>query len=36
MTLKFLVGQAFFKVMDENSQNVVWINNSRPFSLPEC
>ena len=27
--LKIVIGQAIFKVMDENSQNVVWINNSR-------
>ena len=28
--IEILVGQAvFIKVMDQNSQNVVWINNSR-------
>ena len=31
IALNFLifVGRAFFEVMDQNSQNVVWINNSR-------
>ena len=27
--IEILVGQAVFKVMDQNSQKVVWINNSR-------
>ena len=27
--IEILVGEAFFKLMGQNSQNVVWINNSR-------